>query len=174
MRRSDRRRTISGDTFLLFASIGCVGLLIIVQGLLLGNQTRSYLSLVDRLEGERITHVSPTDSQNRSRSLFSDNPVFSRWTMRDSALLTIRWVNPFGKEAVFVTVNGQNAGNLNRKGQLECKVYDGDYVEIDASNVKRNAQFVIHITGAQVYSPVDGLILEGKSTVLTIGKIKFK
>lgn len=172
MRRSDRQRTITGDKFLLFTSIGCVGLLVIVQILLLGSQTRSYLSLVDRLEGERITHATPADLQDKS--LFYDNPVFNHWTVRSSAVLTINWVNPWGKDAVFVTINGQNEGYFNRDGKMECKVYEGDYVEIDASHLDRNGQFVIHVSGDKVYFPVDGLVLEGKGTVLTIGKIKFK
>ncbi|SHJ90191.1 hypothetical protein [Propionispora hippei] len=154
--------------FLTLAAAGCVLLLIAVQILLLGQAGRSYLSLVDRLEGE------PLANQEGSRASVYDSPVLNRLTaLRESSLLTVTMLEPASDPQVFVTVNGEPAGHFV-EGEVAIKVYDGDYVEINASAVSRPVRFRLATADDKVAVPPNGLVLEGKPSIITVGKIKFR
>lgn len=154
--------------FLILAAAGCVLLLLAVQILLLGQAGRSYLSLVDRLEGEPLT------SPEGSRASVYDSPVLNRLAMlRESSLLIITMLDPAADPQVFVTVNGEPAGHFV-KGEVSLKVYDGDYVEINAGEVSRPVRFRLATVDDKLAAPFNGLVLEGESSVITVGKIKFR
>lgn len=154
--------------FLTLAAAGCVLLLLAVQILLLGQAGRSYLSLVDRLEGEPL--VNPEGN----RASVYDSPVLNRLTaLRESCLLTVTMLEPAADPQAFVTVNGERAGYF-AKGEVAIKVYDGDYVEINASAGSRPVRFRLATADDKVAVPPNGMILEGKPSVIKLGRIKFR
>ncbi len=173
MKKSKWRWVILGESILLHLSIFCFSLLLVSQVLLFKEGTRIYLSKVDKLEGEHISLETPFYAGTPVN--ISDNTVVTNHlqALRPSKVIIIRMIKPAGSQYIFVTVNGQMIGDF-RHGDIKLTVYDGDYVEIDATLVTESAQFVIHVPGTGLISPVDGLVLECNGTVASVGKIKFK
>jgi len=91
---------------------------------------------------------------------------------REHKVIVVRMLVPAKSSDVFVMVNGSRVGDLS-KGELQLTVYDGDYLEIDAQLLKSQGRFVLNIHGPGVVSPEDGLLLEGKAQIISIGKVKF-
>lgn len=173
MKKSKWKSVILVESILLRVSIFCFGLLLISQTLLVKEGTRIYLSKVDKLEGEHISLDGPFYAG--MPLTITDNTVVTNrlQSLRPSKVIIIRMIKPAGSQYIYATVNGQVMGDF-RHGDIKLTVYDGDYVEIDATLLKESAQFVIHVPGTELISPVDGLVLESNGTVASVGKIKFR
>ncbi|HEY3425074.1 MAG TPA: hypothetical protein VGL27_09780 [Negativicutes bacterium] len=156
---------------MLRLAVICAGILVISQVLLLKEGTRFYLSQVDRLEGEQISLQLP---------LYAGTPLNIMETivtnhlksLRESKVIMIRMIKPLQSNNVFVTVNGKVMDSF-QKNSIKLTVYDGDYVEIDATLLKEQAQFIVNVPGSGLSVPIDGLVLESNSSVVVVGKIKF-
>jgi hypothetical protein len=157
---------------LLYLAVGCVILLFLSQALLLKEHTRRYLSSVDKLEGESIVLQTPA-ADSGPVTVTDYSPVANLFTMqREHKVITVRMLIPARSRDVFVLVNGSHGGDMS-KGELSLTVYEGDYLEIDAQLLNEPGRFVLNNHGPGVISPEDGLLLEGKSQLITIGRVKF-
>lgn len=163
-----------GETLFIRAAIAFLFVLVVVQFFFLKDTTRSYLSYIDRLEGESVSIQMPLYSIKplyiSETSQAAANPLK---TLRESKVIIVRMVTPRSSQSVFLTVNGQTAGDFG-SGDLKVTVFNGDYLEIDASAFSETAQFVTHIPNAGVAYPEDGMLIEAKGATVTIGKVKFK
>lgn len=151
----------------------CVILLIISQILLLKDGPRRLLSRVDQMEGESISFQMPRYAAmplNVQDKTVVTNPIKS---LREGKSLVIRMIKPEQHSGIFVTINGEKSGDFGR-GDVKVTVYDGDYVEIDTTGLADRARFVVNVPSGGLSWPLDGLVIEGSGTNLTIGKIKFK
>jgi len=175
-----QKRFLAIDRLLIRLATVAVVLLLVAQTLLLSGETRKYLSLVDRLEGEQI--MSPVNMyaadapwSNPNNSMNAVNKVVTKSirTLRPNQKMSIRMINPPASLDAIVTVNGEIAGNFGR-GLVELTIYDGDYIEIDAVNVKKHAQFIIDSHRSQLAYPVGGIVLESKNNMIIVGKVVFK
>lgn len=172
MNNSKWRWIINGDKLILKLAVFFVVLLVISQTLLLKETTRLYISRVDKLEGEHISLQEP---------IYANSPPQQSTTwmagqfksLRESKVLNIRMIKPAGNPQIFVIVNGKVMDDF-RKGSVRLAVYDGDYVEIDSTGYQGASQFVINILGSKIVAPIEGLLLDGNSTIVPVGKIKFK
>lgn len=157
---------------LLYLAALCVVFLFLTQAMLVKDQTRRYLSVVDRLEGESI--VLGTPAAGGDQVTVTDHfPVANLLaTQRQHKVFLVRMLIPARSSEVFVLVNGSRAGDF-QKGELALTVYEGDYLEIDAQMLSVSGRFVLKVQEAGVVSPEDGLLLEGKGQVIPIGMVKF-
>jgi hypothetical protein len=170
-KKSRWKQIVCGENVLLRLAVICAGILVISQVLLLKEGTRFYLSQVDRLEGEQISLQIP---------LYAGTPLSIMETivtnhlksLRESKIIMIRMIKPLQSTNVFVTVNGKVMDSF-QKNSIKLTVYDGDYVEIDATLLKEQGQFIVNVPGSGLSVPLDGLVLESNSTVVVVGKIKF-
>ncbi|WP_145987654.1 hypothetical protein [Methylomusa anaerophila] len=146
--------------------------------MLLNQDTRQYLSLVDKLEGEQIAAVLPSQAENtpyiKEEDKISSFVSRSLLSLRPGKNLVIRMINPPANTDVFVTINGENAGNFH-EGSLKLTVFEGDYVEIDVTALKQQpARFVIDASREDVITPQPGLLLEATEPIIVVGRVKLK
>ena len=167
MRSSRKNKDKAWEKCLIGTVAGFVVLLLVVQILMLNATPRRFLSLVDRLEGESITRQSLL-AENQLM-LVDQLPVNRPATARVGKSIVIRMVTSKAQPGVYVTVNGQRSGNFAH-GEVKLTVYDGDYVEIDASDCPEKLRFVVDVRDKAVRSPVNGLMLESTGGLLPVGK----
>ncbi|MDT8901184.1 hypothetical protein [Anaeroselena agilis] len=161
------------ETFLIRLAASCVIALVAVQVLVYHDAPRRYLSRVDRLEGDPVTWQTPLVA-GRPLVISENAPVASRINMlREHRLIVIRIVQPAAADDVYPVVNGERAGNF-KNGEAAVTVYDGDYLEIDASRLPAAGRFVVTVPGGGLIAPLDGLVVEGRGAAVPIGKVKFK
>jgi hypothetical protein len=162
-----------GEKWLIrFVLLG-VCTLLLTQMAMFKEEARHYLSRVDRLEGEKVSLDSNLYASNSLT--ISERTVVSKQipSFRESRNLIVRMIKPAGDARAFATINGEKMSDFSR-GEVNLTVYDGDYVEIDCAELKAPAQFVVTVSGGSMTAPVDGLVVETKNNIGTIGKIKFK
>lgn len=130
------------------------------------------MSRVDKLEGENISLQEPiyANSQLNQSTTWMAGQFKS---LRETKAINIRMIKPTGNSQIYAIVNGKVVDDF-RKGSVRLAVYDGDYVEIDTTSYQGTSQFVVNVLGSKVASPMDGLLLDGNSNIVSIGKIKFK
>ena len=161
------------DIFLQRLVMIGAAILLVTQVLLLSDTARPYLSRVDRLEGEPFR----TDAALYAAGTFdtADSKVVSKSGsgMRDNRTLLIRMVRPTSDARAFVTVNGARLADFAR-GEAQVSLYEGDYVEIDARQIPEDTRFVLTIKGGSIVTPIDGMVLEGHESIVTVGRIRFK
>ncbi|HMM21325.1 MAG TPA: hypothetical protein PKA10_11335 [Selenomonadales bacterium] len=176
MGRSDRYKPNlfeRWEKLALRTAAGCLTLLLIAQALLMLDTPRRYLSRVDRLEGEAVSLKTPIVAE-KPLTITENAPVASPFALlRERRALVVRMIHPPPDPTVYITVNGQRAGDF-RRGDVKIIVYEGDYVEIDASALATAASFVVSIPGGGLTEPEDGLVLEGREGPIPVGKVKFK
>ncbi|WP_425061109.1 hypothetical protein SCACP_18820 [Sporomusa carbonis] len=178
--RFRQKKFLCIDRLLIRLATVAIIALLASQTLMISGETRKYLSLVDKLEGEQITSPAtmyaadvPWPDPNKSMNTVNKVVARSMRTLRPGKDIVIRMINPPANADAIVTVNGETVGNFG-KGKVEVKIYDGDYLEIDATNVKVPTQFIIDTRRDDIIFPVDGIMLEGRGTVISVGKVIFK
>ncbi len=151
----------------------CVAVLLITQALAYHDGPRRYLSRVDRLEGDPVTWQTPLVAG--APIVVSEGlPVaHRRQLLREGRDVVIRMVSPPSSGVVFAVVNGERVGDFGG-GEVAVTVYEGDYLEIDASRLSVAARFVVAVPGGGLASPPHGTVVEGRSAVVSVGKVKFK
>ena len=154
-------------------AVVCLAVLLVAQLLLFPESSRRYLSRVDRLEGDPVTWQTPLVAEAPlviSEGVTVANP-FSR--LRPGKTVVIRMVRPPAHPEVYALVNGERTASF-AAGEARVSVFDGDYIEIDASRLPAPGQFVVDVPGGGLASPQDGAVVEGKGAALAVGKVKFK
>ena len=174
MRRSKKKRMVSVEDVLMRLIVICITVLLLSQLLLLKEGTRRYLSQVDKMEGEDLSLAAP---------LYADTPLqiteektvakSYQNLLRSNKVITIKMISSPAHPAIFIMINGKRIDDFS-KGDRKITVYDGDYLEIDATAVNLPVQFVIKVSDKEFQSPQDGLVVEGVKKVLVVGKIKFR
>jgi hypothetical protein len=157
---------------LFYLALGCFIILFLSQALLLKEIPRRYMSAVDKLEGESV-YLENLVAAGEPVTVTDHSPVVNRQTLqREHKTIVVRMLIPARSREVFVLVNGSRVGDFQH-GELALTVFEGDYLEIDAQLLNGPARFVLNIHGPGVVAPEDGLLLEGKAQIITIGKVKF-
>jgi len=174
MRRSNDKWITSVEDVLMRLIIICITALLLSQILLLKEGTRLYLSKVDKMEGEDLASVLPLYTETPLQ-ITEETTVLKNYQnlLRKSEVIVIRMIENPNNSNAFVMVNGKKIADF-AKGDSKLTVYDGDYVEIDATMLNRSAQFVIKVPNNGLLSPQDGLVVDGTKMIITVGKIKFK
>lgn len=156
---------------LLYLAVSCGVLLFVAQILLYKDSTRQYLSWVDKLEGQTVLLDTPGAHTNPV-TIVDNSPVAEPLqVIREHRTITVKMLSPAKRDGVYLTVNGETAGDF-KQGEVDLTVYEGDYLEIDASFLHEKGVFIV--AGAGLASPVDGIMLEGKETKIPVGQVKFK
>lgn len=151
----------------------CVAVLLLAQVLLYHDTPRRYLSRVDKLEGEAVTWQTPLVA-SAPLVISEGSPVANRHhILRDSRNVVVRMISPVGAADVYAVVNGERVGSFGG-GEVVVTVYDGDYLEIDASRLPSAGRFVVAVPDGDLVSPPNGVIVEGRGATLPVGKVKFK
>ncbi|XER07016.1 hypothetical protein SRRS_25610 [Sporomusa rhizae] len=168
------------DRLLIKLATIAVILVLVVQVLLLNGETRKYLSLADKLEGEQITspatmYAADVPWPNPDKTTNPVNKVVAKSirSLRPNKDITIRMITPPSQADALVTVNGEAVGNFG-KGKVDITIFDGDYIEIDASQMQTPAQFVIDTHKHDLIFPADGILLESQKNIIVVGKVIFK
>lgn len=161
------------EPFLLRLAAACVIALVAVQVVLYHDAPRRYLSRVDKLEGDPVTWQTPLVAE-APLVISEGSPVASRiHLLRENRPIVIRIVQPSAAAEVYPVINGERAGDF-RTGEAALTVYDGDYLEIDASRLSVAGRFVVSVPDGGLETPFDGLVIEGRGAAVPIGKVKFK
>ncbi len=161
------------EPLIIRLAVFCAAALLVVQLLLYQDVPRSYLSRVDRLEGDSVTWQTPLVA-GTPLVISEGSPVANRFTLlRDSRKVVIRIVQPAAAANVYVVLNGERAGDF-AAGEAAVTVYDGDYLEIDAGQLATAGRFVVAVPDGGLASPLHGAIVEGGGGVVPVGKVKFK
>lgn len=163
-----------GESILFRLILIFVIALFISQLLLFKDETRIYLSKVDKMEGEKITATMPLYADTPLK-ITEETPVIKGYQnlLRKSKVISVHMINPTERFNIYMVINGKRADGFT-KGNCKITVYDGDYIEIDATALEQPAQFIINVSDNDLLSPADGLVVEGSKSILPIGKIKFK
>lgn len=174
MGKSNDKWELLGETMLLRLIIFCIGILFISQILLLKEGTRIYLSKVDKMEGEQIFSSMPLPA-DKPLQFTEETTVLKSYQklFRKSKIVLIHMVIQDYAPNVYVLVNGKKVADFS-KGNSKIPVYDGDYIEIDATSLDQPVRFIINVPDKDLISPLDGLMIEGNKSILQIGIIKFK
>jgi len=174
MRKSKDKWITRVEDVLMRLIIICIAALLLSQILLLKEGTRLYLSKVDKMEGEDLTSTMPLYADTPLQ-ITEETTVFKDYQnlLRKSEVIVIRMIKNSNNPNVFIMVNGKKIADFG-KGDSKLTVYDGDYVEIDATALSWADQFVIKVPQNGLLSPQDGLVVEGAKTIIPVGKIKFK
>lgn len=174
MRRSKNKRMISVEDVLLRLITVCITVLLLSQLLLFKEGTRRYLSKVDKAEGEDLSLAAPLYADTPLQ-ITEEKTVIKNYQnlLRSSKVIMIKMISVPNNPNVFIMVNGKKVDDFS-KGERKITVYDGDYLEIDATAVSLPVQFVIKVSDKEFISPQDGLFVEGSKKILVIGKIKLK
>lgn len=168
------RMLVKGETVFIRLAVGLLSVLVIVQFFFLKDSTRPYFSYIDRLEGENISIQMPLYSVKPLYiSEMSETAASPLKSLRESKVVVVRMINPRSAGQVTLTVNGQVAGDFS-SGDVKATVFNGDYMEIDASAFPYPAQFVIHIPNEGVAYPEDGMVVDAAESTIPVGKVKFK
>lgn len=172
-RRKKYNPFVRWEPFLIRLAAACVTVLVAVQVLIFHDTPRSYLSRVDKLEGDPVTWQTPLVAET-PLVISEGSPVASRIQMlRENRLVVIRIVQPAAAADVYPVVNGERVGDF-KSGEADVTVYDGDYLEIDAGSLSASGRFVVTVPDGGLVSPLDGLVVEGRGATVPIGKVKFK
>lgn len=167
MRRHSREDQFSkGECILVKSLLISILVLIISQGLLFITPTRIYVSRVDQLEGDNTMVIPPQTKP------ISERVVQNLGILRRSEELRICMIKPAANEQVVITVNGEVITKFNHPENV-LTVYEGDYIEIDATALKESAKFVIRIDGKKLDYPINGLLFETNGNIAVVGKVKF-
>ncbi|MCE5285496.1 MAG: hypothetical protein LLG02_06585 [Pelosinus sp.] len=168
MRKSERiwQNVLRGETFLFRFLFSAVLILLLSQAVLFRDDTRTYFSRVDYLEGQPISA-----EEGIAGSDLLENVINTKQTLRKSKAITIHMIKPAQSNNVSVTVNGQAAGDFTN-GYVTFSVYSGDFVEIDATKMTQTGQYIVN-TDANELKSINGLLLESKHNIVTLGKIKY-
>ena len=148
-------------------------ILLVTQVLLFTDTARPYLSRVDRLEGEPVRTDAALYAAGAIDTVDSKTVSKPGASVRDHRTLLIRMVHPASDARAFVTVNGARLADFAR-GEAQVSLYEGDYVEIDARQMAEDTRFVLTVKGGSMVTPIDGLVLEGRESIVTVGRIRFK
>jgi hypothetical protein len=161
------------EPLIIRLAVFCAAALLVVQVLLYQDMPRSYLSRVDRLEGDPVTWQTPLVA--RAPLIISEGaPVANRFTLlRDNRKVVIRMVQPPAAADVHAVLNGERVGDFG-SGEVVVTVYDGDYLEIDAGRLATVGRFVVDVPDGGLASPLHGAIVESGGGMVPIGKVKFK
>lgn len=147
--------------------------LVSAQLLHMNDNTRLYISKVDRLEGERISLEGTYHAEAPLLIKESESASGYFKSLRANKVLNLRLIKPTMSSNICVIVNGKVIDDF-RKGSVRLVVYDGDYVEIDSTAYQGPVQVVVNVIGDKLEAPIDGLFLEGNGMIIPIGKVKFK
>ena len=154
------------ERILLFSLASFLLLLLVSQTIMLKEEWRPYLSRVDRLEGQDLS-VVPQDREEMN----VQPAVYSNFVCQGQTM-TIRMI-PANIQGVKLFINGKEE-TVFHDSDIKVSVYEGDYVEIDATKARDKVKFIVHVSSQKVVCPPDGLLLEGNGQVLTLGQVKFK
>ena len=148
-RRFKHRSRDWGEKILIFLIVIFSLLLIISQALLYKDSSRQYLSFVDKAEGDSVLLRMPVIAEKpvtiTDNSLAASRGISSRSTSR----LAIKILSPTVAGDIFVKVNGIRRGDF-RDGEVDCVVYEGDYVEIDARSSEEAVKFSLEAEGPEL------------------------
>ena len=174
MRRSKKKWITRIDDILMRLIIIFITVLMLSQILLLKEGTRIYLSKVDKMEGEDLTSAMPLYADTPLQ-ITEETTVLKNYQklLRHSEIIIIKMIKASDDPTVFVIVNGKKVADFG-KGDSKITVYDGDYVEIDATSLNSPVQFIIKVPSNGLISPQDGMVVEGAKMISAVGKIKFK
>lgn len=152
------RNIIKIDGLLIQISILCLIVLVFSQFFLLFDFSRPYFSRLDKLEGDSIL----------SEQAVSENvPV-----VKKSAKIRVAMTQPQSNSRVFLTVNGQVAGNF-ASGDVTIMIFDGDIIEIDARLYPNLSKYAIEITDTTTPLSKKNIIVK-KLSIGSLGIIHLK
>ncbi|EGO64919.1 hypothetical protein ALO_05548 [Acetonema longum DSM 6540] len=151
-------------------AIFCVVVLGLIQLLLFFDESRIFLSRIDKLEGDRVAlEFTPDNPGNEAegRSVWQEFQI-----LRRGQKMQIKVLTGSGNQ-VYIKINGNRAGTL-APGLATVTVYDGDYLEIDATLQTEPVSYQVVKVDPGIVSPFAGAILETRGDTAPIGRIKLK
>lgn len=153
------------DRFLVKISLYCILGLLLTQLFLLHDQTRIYLSQVDKLEGNKLV----MDTHNHSSVVIT---TINQTAQKEHKTLLIQMCDPRYSNQVLVIVNGRIVGDLGL-GELEVRVQEGDDLQLDATLLKEPAQYIVNQPDATIQYPPNHSLFASSGNIVSIGKVKF-
>lgn len=152
------------------AAIFCVAVLVVIQLLLFFDESRIFFSRIDKLEGDRVAlEFTPDKPGNEAegRSVWQEFQV-----LRRGRKMQIKVLTGSGNQ-VYIKINGNRVDAL-APGLAAVTVYDGDYLEIDATLQPGPVSYQVVKVDPDIISPFAGAVLTTRGNIAPIGRIKLK
>lgn len=163
-RLHDRFLDLSGraEKVLVRVIVVCLALLVASQILLGSDETRRFISFVDRLEGEAW---NPATFTTRAPGVDKGPPPTGT-----GPTVTVTLVTRPRAPAAVLLVNGVEAGRFTG-GEVTARVAHGDLVEIDSPYL---SPLIYRVTavGGGVREPVPGTEVAARGGIVRLGKVK--
>lgn len=153
------------DGFLFKISLYFILGLLLTQLFLLHDQTRGYLSQVDKLEGNKLA----MDTANNPSVVIT---TINQAVRIEHKTLSIRMCDSRYSNQVLVMVNGKPVGDLGL-GELQITVQDGDDLQLDATLLKEPAQYTVDQPDEAIQYPPNHSLFASYGNIVSMGKVKF-
>lgn len=158
------------EKLLMYFTVCCLVMLLLSQALLYRDGTRKYLSWVDKIEGDSIMLSYPGSPGS---SAYGNSPVaITISPQRPTKSIVLKVLKPDYTFAAWVNVNGRRVADFGR-GEVRLDVFEGDFIEIDATHLDDQATFNVRVTEEGVLSPKSGMTFSGRAAMLSVGSVKF-
>jgi len=148
--------------FLIFGLVS----LVVVQGLMTRDNIRFYLSLGERLEGERV--AVPTAALDAS-----DQAAEVPCSISSPGSFTLMLQDYSRLEKVKILVNGQEMGSM-ALGRVKLYVTSGDVVELDTRAYEHPVTFKVTNVTPNLAFPLEGMTFTSQQSLSMLGKIRVR
>ncbi|HNX28612.1 MAG TPA: hypothetical protein PKN87_04275 [Syntrophomonadaceae bacterium] len=139
--------------------------LVVVQGVMVHEPARLYLSWAERMEGQILEYPvagNQEDAENEPAAVKSPQAVLKLTISQFSSL-------PRAK----ILINGQEQAAFDNR-EMEIPLMAGDIIEIDCTGYDFPVEFVIEATSENMAWPQQGKTYTANQSIVMIGKVIVK
>ncbi len=167
-----KRFVILVEKYLIRIVILSAVALVVVQGMMTRDDYRFYLSVGERMEGQKYEQVLGKDGESLS-SNSQEIAASQAQTQSPDAVLTISLDKFSSLPRAFVLVNHRKASDFSEK-QVRLELMAGDVVEIDATYYNFPVAFKVTDTSANISSPQKNQTFQTNQGIVMLGKVVVK
>jgi hypothetical protein len=146
--------------------------LVVVQGLMTRDEFRLYLSLGEKLEGQKLE--LPVINNNESAA--NDNektPTTAPTVKSPQAIITISLEKFSSLPKAFILVNDRKMKDFSDK-DIKLELSAGDTIEIDATSYNFPVSFKIKDVSSNVAFPQINQVFQANQGIVMLGKVIVK
>lgn len=146
--------------------------LVVVQGLMTRDEFRLYLSLGEKLEGQKVE--LPAAANNEAAAPENQSTTTSVPTVKSpQAVITITLDKFSSLPKAFILVNDRKTKDFSEK-EVRLELAAGDTVEIDATSYNFPVSFKIKDVSSNVAYPQVDQIFQANQGIVMLGKVIVK
>lgn len=161
------------EKYLIRISIFILMALVLVQGIMTRDDLRLYLSLGERLEGQKLELPASNQAQNESRPVAQKQSPGPETVLSPRALVTISLDKFSSLPRAYILVNNQKFKSFSSK-EVKLELSAGDTLEIDSTYYNFPVTFMVKDTSSNVAFPQKNTSFEANQGIVMLGKVIVK